>query len=230
MLSFLFFRRMFASSIFYISVIILSSIVFGVQPTIDPIFANDLDNMVRLFAVALGMRENRESLNNREQLDSDRNPLRVARTQEFLSRCVSDSVIRQSVSATVGIETSDHLFLFGHIAIAEISASQLPHNVLLSMPSDVHEYFIDLLTNNGVTESFLNCTPSALGDIPALNILLEEGVIVLDGSDLFEHDPSTNTCYPRYAISNGMFHIVPELFPGINVLFDYNEVYICDPL
>jgi hypothetical protein len=56
-----------------------------------------------------------------------------------------------------------------------------------------------------------------LNTLPGINIQFDFGRIVLFGSDLFSHDPVTNTCSPRYTVSdNGQF-IVPQLFPDMSV-------------
>jgi hypothetical protein len=207
-------------------IIVLLTTVSSVSPTVDPTFEIEIQNIVRLFAVSLGLLENRVS-SDPDQIST---PLRAARVEEFLSHCVSDAVIRHPRTRAVGIETADRRYLVGNVAIAEVGENQLPQNVLLSVPPEIHDSFVGYLMRFGVSGSFQNCTADAIEALPFLTIVFEAGNIILEGSDLFENRPSDNSCFPRYAVSDYLFHIVPELFPGMNVLFDYNQIYICDAL
>ena len=148
---------------------------------------------------------------------------------EFQLMCVPGTFFRHHRDFQVTIYSSDGHFAFSHVTIATVNETLLSENLLLSLPTFVSDYLVNLLAQGGVGENLQNCTVDVLNTLPDINVQFHSGRIVLFGSDIFTHEPDTNSCSARYAISDDERIIVPQLFPDISVSFVENgEMFICE--
>ena len=146
---------------------------------------------------------------------------------EFQLMCMPNTLFQHNQSSRVTIESSNGYFAFTDVSIARVT--EYTNDIILAIPTLIHNYLVDSLGRLGVTQDFQNCPRAVLDNLVDLHIRFDNGTIILFGSDLFNHNPSNDSCIPRYMVSEYGSCIYPELFPDVSVAFVENGgMLICE--
>lgn len=152
---------------------------------------------------------------------------RYITNNEFQLMCMPNTFFVHNQSSRVTIESSNRHFAFTDVSIARVT--EYTNDIILAIPPLIQNYLVDSLGRLGVTPDFQNCPRAVLDNLVDFHIRFDNGTIILFGSDLFNHNPSNDSCIPRYIVSEHGSWIYPELFPDVSVAFVENGgMLICE--